>query len=62
MFVEVALAPSPLEAVKKQGFQYQKCIVGFAIRVDKGQKSTENFDKKIGEALFILKSFIDEES
>ncbi len=60
--MEVASAPSPLEAVKKQCFQYQKCIVGFAIRVDKGQKSKENFDKKIGEAIFFLRSHINKES
>jgi hypothetical protein len=60
-FVEVASPPSPLEAINKQGFQYQKCIVGFAIRVDKGQKSKKNFDKKIREALFFLRSHIDED-
>ncbi len=60
--MEVTSAPSPLKAINKQGFRYQKCVVGFAIRVDKGQKSKENFDKKIGEALFFLRSHIDKVS
>jgi hypothetical protein len=61
-FTEVASGPSALEAIKKQGFLYRKCVVGFAIRVDKGQKSKEYFDKKIGEALFFLRSHTKEES
>jgi hypothetical protein len=60
-FAEVASAPAP-EVVMKWGFLYQKCIVGFAIRVDKGQKFKENFDKKIDKALFFLQSHIDEEA
>ena len=50
------------ETSKKEGVVYQKCVVVFAIRVDKGQKSKENFDKKVGEALFFLCTHIDEES
>ena len=61
MFVEAASAPAP-EVTKKPGFLYPKCVVGFAIRVEKDQKSKENFDKKIGVALFFLRSHIDKES
>jgi hypothetical protein len=63
-FVEAVSAETPLqpETSKKEGIVYQKCIVGFAIRVDKGQKSKETFNKKVGEALFFLCTHIDEES
>jgi hypothetical protein len=63
-FAEAVSAETPLqpETSKKEGVVYQKCIVGFAIRVDKGQKSKEIFDKKVGEALFFLRTHIDEES
>jgi hypothetical protein len=47
-FAEEVSPPLASETTKKQGVTYQKCIVGFAIRVDTGQKSTENFDKKVG--------------
>ncbi len=57
-----AETPSQPEASKKEGIVYQKCVVGFPIRLDKGQKSKENFDKKVGEALFFLCTHIDEES
>jgi hypothetical protein len=63
-FAEAVSAETPLqpETSKKEGVVYQKCIVGFMIRVDKGQKSKENFDKKVREALFFLRTHIDEES
>jgi hypothetical protein len=37
LFAEAASDPAPAVA-KKPGFLYQKCIIGFAIRVEKGQK------------------------
>jgi hypothetical protein len=61
-FTEEVSPPLVSETTKKQGVTYQKCIVGFTIRVDKGQKSKENFDKKVGEALFFLRSHINKES
>ncbi len=44
LFVEAASAPAP-EVAKKPGFLYQKCVVGFGIRVEKGQMLIENFYK-----------------
>jgi hypothetical protein len=62
MLAEEVLALPSSETTKKHGFTYQRCVVGFTIRVDKGQKSKENFDKKVGEALFFLRSHINKES
>ncbi len=60
-FGEVASIP-PLAAMPKPEVQYNKCVVGFAMRVDKGQKLKENFDKKVGEALTFLRLHIDPEA
>ncbi len=39
--------------------KYNKCVVAFAIRVDKGKDTKEGFDKKIVAALSFLQTYID---
>ena len=45
-FAEVASGPSAPEAIKKQGFQYQKCLVGFAIKVDKARSPRKTLTRR----------------
>ncbi len=47
---------------KKPGVLYRKCVVGFAMRVEKGQKLKENCDKKVGKALTFLRQHINSEA
>ncbi len=61
LFAKAASAPAP-EAAKKPGFLYRKFVVCFVIRIEKGQKSKENFDKKVGKALTFLKQHNDPEA
>ena len=37
----------------------QKCVVGFAIRVDKGNNTKGGFDKKLMEGLNFMRTYID---
>ena len=39
------------EIVKDAPFAYKECVVGFAIRVDKGNNTKLAFDKKLMEGL-----------
>jgi hypothetical protein len=47
------------EANQAQCIEYKKCIVGFAIRVDKGNKTKGGFDKKLLEGLTFMQTYID---
>jgi hypothetical protein len=42
-----------------QKIDYKKCVVGFAIRVDKGNNTKGGFDKKIIEELNFMQTYID---
>jgi hypothetical protein len=42
-----------------QKIDYKKCVVGFAIRVDKGNNTKGGFDKKIIEGLNFMQTYID---
>ncbi len=48
-------APQKPEAT----FQYNKCVISFAIRVDKGKYTKAGFDKKIITGLSFLQNYID---
>ncbi len=43
----------------EQEVKYNKCVVDFAIRVDKGNNAKAGFDKKIKAALSVLQNYID---
>jgi hypothetical protein len=47
------------EAAQAQRIEYKKCIVGFAIRVDKGNNTKGGFDKKLLEDLTFMQTYID---
>jgi hypothetical protein len=42
-----------------QKIDYKKCVVGFAIRVDKGNNTKGGFDKKVIEGLNFMQMYID---
>jgi hypothetical protein len=46
------------EATQAQHIEYKKCIVGFAIRVDKGSNTKGGFDKKLIEGLTFMQTYI----
>ena len=41
----------PTEVVKEKPMVFKECVVGFAIRVDKGNNTKQAFDKKLMEGL-----------
>ncbi len=47
------------EATQAQRIEYKKCVVGFAIRVDKGNNTKGGFDKKLLEGLTFMQTYID---
>jgi hypothetical protein len=47
------------EASQTQRIDYKKCVVGFAIRVDKGNNMKGGFDKKIIKGLNFMQTYID---
>jgi hypothetical protein len=47
------------EATQAQHIECKKCIVGFAIRVDKGNNTKGGFDKKLTEGLLFMQTHID---
>ncbi len=47
------------EANQAQREEYKKCTIGFAIRVDKGNKTKGGFDKKLLEGLTFMQTYID---
>ncbi len=47
------------EATHAQRIEYKKCVVGFAIRVDKGNNTKGGFDKKLLKGLTFMQTYID---
>jgi hypothetical protein len=47
------------EATQAQRIEYKKCVIGFAIRVDKGNNTKGGFDKKFLEGLTFMQTYID---
>jgi len=47
------------EIVKDTPFAYKECVVGFAIRVDKGNNTKLAFDKKLMEGLEFIQQYVD---
>jgi hypothetical protein len=47
------------EVVKEIEIEYKKCVVGFAIRVDKTKDTKGGFDKKLYEGLMFMQIYID---
>ncbi len=47
------------EATQAQRIEYKKFIVGFAIRVDKGNSTKGGFHKKLLEGLTFMQTYID---
>ncbi len=47
------------EVVKEKPFTYKECVVGFAIRVDKGNNAKQAFDKKLMEGLEFIQQYVD---
>jgi len=53
------IAFGPTEVVKEKPIAYKECIVGFAIRVDKGNNTKAAFDKKLMEGLTFIQQYVD---
>ncbi len=47
-----------MEAEKPKEIVYNQCVVGFAIRVDKGNNAKQAFDKKLMEDLQLIQQYI----
>jgi hypothetical protein len=47
------------EATQAQRIKYKKCIINFAIRVDKGTNTKGGLDKKLTEGLTFMQTYID---
>jgi hypothetical protein len=48
------------KAEEQKDIQYKKCMVGFAIRIDKENNTKGGFDKKIIKGLSFLQTYIDQ--
>ncbi len=48
------------EVVKEKEIEYKKCMVGFAIRVNKTKDTKGGFDKKLNEGLTFMQTYIDQ--
>jgi len=53
------IAFEPTEVAKEKNFVYKECVVGFAIRVDKGNNTKQAFDKKLMEGLEFIQQYVD---
>ncbi len=53
------IAFGPTEVEKEIPIAYKECIVGFAIRVDKGNNAKQAFDKKLMEGLEFIQQYVD---
>ena len=53
------IAFGPTEVVKEKPIAYKECVVGFAIRVDKGNNTKSAFDKKLMEGLNFIQQYVD---
>jgi hypothetical protein len=47
------------EMVEEKAVDYEKCVVGFTVRVDKGNNTKGGFDKKIIEGLTFMQTYMD---
>jgi hypothetical protein len=48
------------EVVKEKEIKYKKCMVGFAIQVDKTKDRKGGFDKKLNEGLGFMQTYINQ--
>jgi hypothetical protein len=48
------------EVVKEKEVEYKKCVVGFAIRVNKTKDTKGGFDKKLNKGLIFMQTYIDQ--
>ncbi len=48
-----------VEAEKTKADTYNQCMVGFAIRIDKGNNAKQAFDKKLMEGLQFVQTYVD---
>jgi hypothetical protein len=48
------------DTVEEKEIDYKTCVVGFAVRVDKGKDTKGGFDKKIIEGLNFMQTYIDQ--
>jgi hypothetical protein len=53
------IAFGPTEVVKEKPIAYKECVVGFAIRVDKGNNTKSAFNKKLMEGLNFIQQYVD---
>jgi hypothetical protein len=53
------IAFRPTEVEKEKTIAYKKCVVGFAIRIDKGNQVKQAFNKKLMEGLQFIQQYID---
>jgi hypothetical protein len=53
------IAFGPTEVEKKKTITYKECMVGFAIRIDKGNNAKQAFNKKLIEGLQFIQQNID---
>ncbi len=47
------------EAEKPKPITYNQCVVGFAIRIDKGNNAKQAFNKKLMEGLQFIQQYVD---
>ncbi len=59
-FAEAASTPATQEPATK--VTYNKCVVSFAIRVDKGKDTKAGFDKKVITGLSFIQTYIDKQA
>ncbi len=48
------------EVVKEKDIEYKKCVVGFAIQVNKTKDTKGGFDKKLNKGLAFMQTYIDQ--
>jgi hypothetical protein len=48
------------DTVKEKEIDYETCMLGFAVRVDKGKDTKGGFNKKIIEGLNFMQTYIDQ--
>jgi hypothetical protein len=53
------IAFGPTEVEKEKVIAYKECVVGFTIRIDKGNNAKEAFDKKLMEGLQFIQQYFD---
>ncbi len=53
------IAFGPTEVEKEKTVAYKECVVGFAIRIDKGNNAKQAFDKKLMEGLQFIQQYVD---